>query len=106
MEILISCAGDAEVGLLHELDSAEFARQVQVNLVGAHRMVAAVVPGMVARQRGDVVFVSSDVVRTPRPRMGAYVAAKHGVDGMARRPCRWSSKAPGSGSRSCDRGRR
>jgi NADP-dependent 3-hydroxy acid dehydrogenase YdfG len=83
-EILISCAGDAEVGLLHELDSAEFARQVQVNLVGAHRMVAAVVPGMVARQRGDVVFVSSDVVRTPRPRMGAYVAAKHGIDGMAR----------------------
>ena len=83
-EILISCAGDAEPGLVHELDSAEFARQVQVNLVGAHRMVAAVVPGMVARQRGDVVFVSSDVVRTPRPRMGAYVSAKHGVDGMAR----------------------
>ena len=69
---------------MHELDSAEFARQVQVNLVGAHRMVAAVVPGMVARRRGDVVFVSSDVARTPRPRMGAYVAAKHGVDGMAR----------------------
>jgi len=52
--------------------------------VGAHRMVAAMVPGMVARQRGDVVFVSSDVVRAPRPRMGAYVPAKHGVDGMAR----------------------
>ena len=69
---------------MHELDSAEFARQVQVNLVGAHRMVAAVVPGMVARRRGDVVFVSSDVARTPRPRMGAYVAAKNGVDGMAR----------------------
>ena len=84
VEILISCAGEAEVGLVHELDSAEFARQVQVNLVGAHRMVAAMVPGMVARQRGDVVFVSSDVVRAPRPRMGAYVPAKHGVDGMAR----------------------
>jgi NADP-dependent 3-hydroxy acid dehydrogenase YdfG len=83
-EILISCAGEAEVGLVHELDPAEFARQVQVNLVGAHRMVAAMVPGMVARQRGDVVFVSSDVVRAPRPRMGAYVPAKHGVDGMAR----------------------
>jgi NADP-dependent 3-hydroxy acid dehydrogenase YdfG len=84
VEVLVSCAGDAEVGLVHELDSAEFARQVQVNLVGAHRMVAAVVPGMIARQRGDVVFVSSDVVRRPRPRMGAYVSAKHGVDGMAR----------------------
>jgi len=83
-EILVSCAGEVEAGFVHELDSAEFARQVQVNLVGAHRMVAAVVPGMVARQRGDVVFVSSDVVRAPRPRTGAYVAAKNGVDGMAR----------------------
>jgi short-subunit dehydrogenase len=56
---------------------------VQVNLVGAHRLVAAIVPGMVSRQRGDVVFISSDVARTPRPRMGGYVASKHGVEGMA-----------------------
>lgn len=83
MEILVSCAGEVQAGLVHELDSAEFARQVQVNLVGTHRMVAAVVPGMIARRRGDVVFVSSDVARAPRPRMGAYVAAKNGVDGMA-----------------------
>jgi NADP-dependent 3-hydroxy acid dehydrogenase YdfG len=84
VEILVSSAGDLDVALVHELDTAEFARQVEVNLVGAHRMVSAFVPGMVARQRGDVVFVSSDVIRAPRPRMGAYVAAKNGVDGMAR----------------------
>jgi NADP-dependent 3-hydroxy acid dehydrogenase YdfG len=83
-EILVSCAGDLEAGLVHELDPAGFARQVQVNLVGAHRIASAVVPGMVSRRRGDVVFVTSDVVRMPRPRMGAYVAAKNGVDGMAR----------------------
>jgi NADP-dependent 3-hydroxy acid dehydrogenase YdfG len=83
VEILASCAGEAEAALVHELDSAEFARQVEVNLVGAHRIASAVVPGMVARRRGDVVFVSSDVVRAPRPRMGAYVTAKNGVDGMA-----------------------
>lgn len=39
---------------------------------------------MVERGRGDIVFVSSDVVRAPRTRMGAYVAAKNGVEGMAR----------------------
>ncbi len=83
VEILISCAGDVDAQLLHELDSGEFLRQVQVNLVGAHRLVAAIVPGMVARQRGDVVIVTSDVARTPRPRMGAYVAAKGGLDAMA-----------------------
>jgi NAD(P)-dependent dehydrogenase (short-subunit alcohol dehydrogenase family) len=68
---------------VHELDSGEFAGQVQVHLVGVHRLVSAIVPAMVARRRGDVVFVSSDVVRRPRPRMGAYVAAKNGVEGMA-----------------------
>jgi NADP-dependent 3-hydroxy acid dehydrogenase YdfG len=83
VEILISCAGDAEPTLLHELETSEFVRQLDVNLAGAHRLVSAIVPGMVARRRGDVVFVSSDVTRTPRPHMGAYVAAKHGLEGMA-----------------------
>jgi NAD(P)-dependent dehydrogenase (short-subunit alcohol dehydrogenase family) len=84
VEILVSCAGDLEAELVHETDSGEFLRQIQVNLIGAHRLVSAIAPAMVARQRGDIVFVTSDVVRTPRPRMGAYVAAKSGLDGMAR----------------------
>ena len=84
VEILVSCAGDVDAQLVHELDPAEFLRQLQVNLVGVHRLVSAIVPGMVARRRGDVVMVSSDVVRAPRPRMGAYVAAKNGLDAMAR----------------------
>jgi NADP-dependent 3-hydroxy acid dehydrogenase YdfG len=84
VEILVGSAGDLEAELVHELSTGEFLRQVQVNLVGMHRLAAAIVPGMISRQRGDVVFVSSDVVRAPRPRMGAYVAAKNGLEGMAR----------------------
>src|SRR5580700_5506926 len=44
-EILISCAAELEAELVHELDSEQFLRQVQVNLVGAHRLVTAIVPG-------------------------------------------------------------
>ncbi|MEV5750724.1 SDR family oxidoreductase [Actinoallomurus sp. NPDC052308] len=83
-EIVISGAGDLDATRVHELDSEAFAAQLQVHLVGAHRLVSHVVPGMVARGRGDIVFVSSDVVRVPRTRMGAYVAAKNGVEGMTR----------------------
>jgi len=83
-EIVVSSAGDLGAERIHELDSATFAAQLQIHLVGAHRLVAAAVPGMVERRRGDIVFVSSDVVRAPRTRMGAYVAAKNGVEGMAR----------------------
>ncbi|MBG0829140.1 SDR family oxidoreductase [Planomonospora sp. ID67723] len=83
-EIVVSGAGDLGAERVHELASEDFAAQLQVHLVGAHRLVSRVVPGMVARGRGDVVLVSSDVVRAPRTRMGAYVAAKNGVEGMAR----------------------
>ncbi|MEU5878075.1 SDR family oxidoreductase [Spirillospora sp. NPDC047279] len=84
VEVLVSGAGDLAADRIHELDSESFLAQVQVHLIGAHRLVSAIVPGMVARRRGDVVFISSDVVRAPRTRMGAYVAAKNGVEGMAR----------------------
>ncbi|HUJ08213.1 MAG TPA: SDR family oxidoreductase [Streptosporangiaceae bacterium] len=83
-EVLVCCAGDLDAHLVHELSPAEFLGEVQVHLVGVHRLVSAIVPGMIARRRGDVVFISSDVVRTPRPRMGSYVAAKNAVEGMAR----------------------
>jgi NADP-dependent 3-hydroxy acid dehydrogenase YdfG len=82
-EVLVVSVGDTTGKLVHELDSAEFGRMVEVNLTGAHRLVSAIVPGMVRRRRGDVVVISSDVVPRPRPRVGSYVAAKHGLDGMA-----------------------
>ncbi|MEU4821705.1 SDR family oxidoreductase [Actinomadura citrea] len=84
VEIVVSSAGDLSAGRLHELDTAEFLAQVQVHLVGAHRLVSQFVPQMVARRRGDIVFVSSDTVPAPRSWTGAYVAAKNGVEGMAR----------------------
>lgn len=82
-EIVVSGAGDLEAALIHEMDPAEFAAQVQVHLVGAQRLVAEVVPGMVRRRRGDAVIIGSDVARAPRPRMGGYVPAKAGLEAMA-----------------------
>jgi NADP-dependent 3-hydroxy acid dehydrogenase YdfG len=84
IEIVVSCAGDLTPALIHETDSDDFQHQVNVHLVGAHRLVSTVVPGMVGRQRGDVVFIGSDVVRAHRPRVSGYVPAKTGVEAMAR----------------------
>lgn len=83
IEILVSGAGGLEPGPIHETDTERFAEQVTVNLVGAHRLVSAVVPDMVGRRRGDVVFIGSDVVPAPRPGMAAYVPAKSGLEAMA-----------------------
>ncbi|NLU83313.1 SDR family oxidoreductase [Rhodococcus sp. HNM0569] len=81
-EIMVNAAGDIDPGELHTLAPGAFAAQVDVHLVGAHRMAAAVLPGMTSRRRGDAVFIGSDVALVPRPHLGAYGAAKAGVIAM------------------------
>ncbi|WP_330254082.1 SDR family oxidoreductase [Nocardia sp. NBC_00565] len=82
-EIVVSGAGDLEFGLIHEMSSEQFAKQVDVHLIGAHRLVRRVIPDMITRGRGDFVLISSDCADAPRPRAGAYSAAKTGLEAMA-----------------------
>ena len=84
IEIIVSNAGEVLPASALQVDSDAFARQVQVNLLGAHRLVRALGPAMVERQRGDIVFITSDVVRVPRTYMAAYVASKNALEGLAR----------------------
>jgi NADP-dependent 3-hydroxy acid dehydrogenase YdfG len=84
IEVVVSNAGEVLPATALGIDPDDFVRQVQLNLLGAHRLVRAFGPGMVERQRGDIVFVTSDVVRVPRPTMAPYVAAKHALEGLAR----------------------
>jgi NADP-dependent 3-hydroxy acid dehydrogenase YdfG len=83
IEVLVSNAGSVHPGTLVELDPERVARELDLTVVGAHRLVRAFVPGMVERRRGDVVLVSSDVAVRARPFMGAYSAGKWGLEGLA-----------------------
>ncbi|OSC39007.1 SDR family oxidoreductase [Mycobacterium decipiens] len=82
VELLVSGAGDMLPGRLHETSTDAFAQQVHTHLVGANRLATAVLPDMVARRRGDLIFVGSDVALRQRPHMGAYGAAKAGLTAM------------------------
>lgn len=83
IEVVVSNAGAVAPGTIHEVDTERFSRELDLNIVGAHRLVRAFVPGMVERRRGDVVFVSSDVAVRARPFMSSYAAGKWGLEGMA-----------------------
>jgi NADP-dependent 3-hydroxy acid dehydrogenase YdfG len=83
VEIVISNAGAVAPGTVHEVDPERFASEIDLNLIGAQRLVRAFVPGMVERRRGDFVFVSSDVAVRARPFMSSYAAGKWGLEGMA-----------------------
>lgn len=82
IEILVAGAGDTFFGRIYETSTEEFEAQIQIHLIGANRLATAVLPGMVTRQRGDVIFVGSDVALRQRPHMGAYGAAKAGLLAM------------------------
>jgi NADP-dependent 3-hydroxy acid dehydrogenase YdfG len=82
IEVLVAGAGDTYFGRLHEISTDSFESQVQIHLIGANRVATAVLPGMIERQRGDLIFVGSDVALRQRPHMGAYGAAKAAVMAM------------------------
>lgn len=82
IEVLVAGAGDTFFGRIYETNTDEFEAQIQIHLIGANRLATAVLPGMVKRQRGDVIFIGSDVALRQRPHMGAYGAAKAGLVAM------------------------
>jgi NADP-dependent 3-hydroxy acid dehydrogenase YdfG len=82
VEVLVTGAGDTYFGKLQDIDTESFESQIQIHLVGANRLATAVLPGMIERQRGDLIFVGSDVALRQRPHMGAYGAAKAALVAM------------------------
>ncbi|MFE3292199.1 SDR family oxidoreductase [Rhodococcus sp. NPDC059234] len=84
IEIAVSGAGDLEFGAADQMDPERFLKQVDVHLVGAQRLAHRVLPGMRERRRGDFVLIGSDCANRQRPLMGAYDAAKAGVESMGR----------------------
>jgi NAD(P)-dependent dehydrogenase (short-subunit alcohol dehydrogenase family) len=58
----------------------DFERCMQLNYFGAIRTTMGVLPGMVAKRRGQVINISSIGVLTNAPRFSAYVASKSALD--------------------------
>ena len=82
IEVVVSNAGLVQPGTTYQVGTAQFAHELDLNIVGAQRLARSFVPGMVERQRGDIVFVSSDVAVRARPFMSSYAAGKWGLEGL------------------------
>jgi NAD(P)-dependent dehydrogenase (short-subunit alcohol dehydrogenase family) len=59
-------------------------RELSVNLTAAFAAVQAVLPGMIERQWGRIVLISSIAARSGLHRQAAYAATKAGMLGLAR----------------------
>ncbi|HEX7878372.1 MAG TPA: SDR family NAD(P)-dependent oxidoreductase [Candidatus Eisenbacteria bacterium] len=83
VDILVAAAGVAHIAPIVELSADAWNEQIAVNLTGAFNAVKAVLPGMIAAGRGDVVFLGSVAARRPFTRGSAYGASKAGLAMLA-----------------------
>src|SRR5262245_44678831 len=78
-ECLVNSAGMLDPRTFEEVDAASYTREIETNLVGVFNGTRAVLAGMVERQRGTIINVSSVSDRKTAPRAIAYTASKYGV---------------------------
>jgi len=77
IDVLVNNAGVIEpICHIADGDPAEWARGIQVNLVGAYNAIRAVLPQMLARGAGTIVNLSSGAATRPVEGWSAYCAAK------------------------------
>lgn len=69
---------------LDEYPPAEFLRVLQVDLVGVWHCMRAEIAHMRRQGRGAIVNTSSMLGAAAMPNNAAYIAAKHGVNGLTR----------------------
>lgn len=77
---LVNNAGIACPGRFVDGRPGELEREVATNFVGPLLCSRRVLRGMLESRRGDLVFMSSDAGRSPRPGMIGYSASKGGLE--------------------------
>ncbi|WP_179475477.1 mycolate reductase [Mycolicibacterium vinylchloridicum] len=76
ISILCANAGTATFGPVAKLDPAAERAQVQLNVLGVHDLVLAVLPGMLARKAGGILISGSAAGNSPIPNNATYAASK------------------------------
>lgn len=84
VDILVNCAGVTVLGTVLETPPAEVERVFRVNFVGPYVLMRAVLPGMIARNRGAIVNIASDQALIGKPASAAYGASKGALAQLSR----------------------
>jgi short-subunit dehydrogenase len=76
VDVLVNNAGLGAGGAFHESDPVRVSEMLQVNVVALTELTRALLPGMVQRGKGRVMFVASTAGFQPGPSMALYCASK------------------------------
>ncbi|UCE04500.1 MAG: SDR family NAD(P)-dependent oxidoreductase, partial [bacterium] len=83
VDVLIANAGEYVRGQVTELKIADFEHSFAVNFYGVLYSVLSILPHMLERKSGHIVFVSSLDAKKGLPKDAPYVAAKFALTGFA-----------------------
>ena len=86
VDVLINNAGRSirrSIGLSYDRFH-DFERTIQLNYLGAVRLILALLPSMRAHKSGHIINISSIGTQTNPPRFSAYVASKAALDAFGR----------------------
>ncbi len=83
VDVLVANAALPGTGLLTDLSQSQIDQILEVNLRAPIALARALVPAMIDRGRGHLVFISSINGRVATPRTSIYSAAKFGLRGFA-----------------------
>jgi NAD(P)-dependent dehydrogenase (short-subunit alcohol dehydrogenase family) len=89
-----SSLGPTPLPLLLDTSCEDFARVLEVNLLGPFRLSKAIAGNMLLRGQGLVLHVSSDAAANAYPRWGAYGVSKAALDHLSRS---WAAELAGTG---------
>jgi hypothetical protein len=83
VDLLVNNAGYGHHRAFLDWDLDDMERMMRVNYLGTLRFTKALLPGMVARGRGSLVFVASVAGKIATPDETAYSASKFAMIGLA-----------------------
>ncbi|MUG43488.1 3-ketoacyl-ACP reductase [Paenibacillus woosongensis] len=82
IDILINNAGIAKFGKLVEMDTKDWERIIQVNLMGTYYMTRAVLPKLIAQNQGNIINIASTAGERGFATGSAYNASKFAIMGL------------------------
>ncbi len=84
IDILVNNAGILDPGPIASVDSAQWRRVIEVNLIGTFYCSKAVTPVLIEQGYGRIINMASRSGKIGHPSLTAYCASKHGVVGFTK----------------------
>jgi gluconate 5-dehydrogenase len=87
VDILVNNAGMIRRIPMHEMDTQEFRKVIDVNLIAPFIIAKAVIPGMMAKGGGKIINICSMMSELGRETVSAYASSKGGLKMLTRNMC-------------------